>query len=133
MEFVLLYVFDGWRIGVPHVREGGLLPHGGRNGWVAPPDPQMGHGMRFLKKIAEAHNLTPEFEITMEATHHGPSTSKPIMFLEIGKFPTLVFRYNVGWSPEKEKDNVRVAIRSLVDSLPMDDPGQAKIDPEKYC
>ncbi|KAK9750609.1 hypothetical protein RND81_02G207900 [Saponaria officinalis] len=44
----------------------------------------MGPWMRLLKKLAQSHNLIPEFEITMEATHHGPVTSKPTMFLEIG-------------------------------------------------
>jgi D-aminoacyl-tRNA deacylase len=38
----------------------------------------------LLKKIAESHNLVPEFEITLEATHHGPITTKPTMFIEIG-------------------------------------------------
>ncbi|KAL9226126.1 hypothetical protein vseg_001974 [Gypsophila vaccaria] len=71
-------------IGVPHLKEGDVTPQGGKPGWAAPPDPRMGPWMHLLKKIAQSHNLIPEFEITMEATHHGPVTSKPTMFLEIG-------------------------------------------------
>lgn len=31
-------------------------------------------------------SVTLLMQITMEATHHGPVTSKPTMFLEIGEF-----------------------------------------------
>ncbi|XP_024018267.1 D-aminoacyl-tRNA deacylase [Morus notabilis] len=71
-------------IGVPHLREGDVAPQGGRPGWAAPPNPRMGPWLRLLKKIAESRNLVPEFEITLEGTHHGPETNKPTMFLEIG-------------------------------------------------
>ncbi|CAJ1941961.1 unnamed protein product [Sphenostylis stenocarpa] len=73
-------------IGVPHLREGDVPPQGGRPGWAALPNPRMGPWLRLLKNIAKAHNLVPEFEITLEATHHGPLTNKPTMFLEIGWF-----------------------------------------------
>lgn len=71
-------------IGVPHLREGDVPPQGGKPGWAAPPNPRIGPWLRHLKKIAEAHKLTPEFEITLEGTHHGPETNKPTMFVEIG-------------------------------------------------
>nr|KJB30514.1 hypothetical protein B456_005G147600 [Gossypium raimondii] len=71
-------------IGVPHLREGDVPPQGGRPGWAAPPDPRIGPWLRLLKKLAQSHNLVPEFEITLEGTHHGPITIKPTMFLEIG-------------------------------------------------
>ncbi|GAV79539.1 tRNA_deacylase domain-containing protein [Cephalotus follicularis] len=71
-------------IGVPHLREGDFPPQGGKPGWAAPPDPRMGPWLRLLKIIAQSHNLVPDFEITLEGTHHGPLTSKPTMFLEIG-------------------------------------------------
>ncbi|TKY58529.1 D-aminoacyl-tRNA deacylase [Spatholobus suberectus] len=71
-------------IGVPHLREGDVPPQGGRPGWAALPNPRIGPWLRLLKNIAQAHNLVPEFEITLEATHHGPLTNKPTMFLEIG-------------------------------------------------
>ncbi|XP_071722453.1 D-aminoacyl-tRNA deacylase-like [Rutidosis leptorrhynchoides] len=71
-------------IGVPHLCDGDALPQGGKAGWAALPNPRMGSWLRLLKKIAASHSLLPEFEITMEATHHGPVTDKPTMFLEIG-------------------------------------------------
>ncbi|GAA0186978.1 hypothetical protein LIER_34266 [Lithospermum erythrorhizon] len=71
-------------IGVPHLREGEVSPSGGRPGWAAPPNPRIGPWLRLLKTIAESHNLTPEFEVTLEATHHGPEINSPTMFVEIG-------------------------------------------------
>ncbi|KAL3830591.1 hypothetical protein ACJIZ3_019393 [Penstemon smallii] len=67
-----------------HPIDGDVLPQGGRPGWAAPPCPRIGPWLILLKKIAESHNLLPEFEITLEATHHGPITTKPAMFVEIG-------------------------------------------------
>ncbi|KZV23886.1 D-aminoacyl-tRNA deacylase [Dorcoceras hygrometricum] len=71
-------------IGVPHLKEGDVLPQGGKPRWAAPPSPRMGRWLILLKKIAESHNLLPEFEITLEATHHGPISTRPTMFIEIG-------------------------------------------------
>lgn len=71
-------------IGVPHLKEGDVLPQGGKPGWAAPPCPRIGPWLILLKKLAESHNLVPEFEITLEATHHGPITTRPTMFIEIG-------------------------------------------------
>ncbi|KAF9624452.1 hypothetical protein IFM89_011460 [Coptis chinensis] len=71
-------------IGIPHLRQDEVPPSGGKPGWAAPPNPRMGPWLRVLKRIAQEHNLTPEFEITLEATHHGPIVSAPTMFLEIG-------------------------------------------------
>jgi D-aminoacyl-tRNA deacylase len=71
-------------IGIPHLRDGDVTPQGGKPGWAAPPSPRMGPWLALLKKIAGSHNLIPEFEITFEATHHGPVTNKPTMFIEIG-------------------------------------------------
>ncbi|KAK4772022.1 hypothetical protein SAY86_013797 [Trapa natans] len=71
-------------IGVPHLRDDEVPPQGGKPGWAALPDPRIGPWLRLLKKLAESHNLIPEFEITLEGTHHGPVTNKPTMFVEIG-------------------------------------------------
>lgn len=71
-------------IGVPHLRDGEVPPQGGKPGWAAPPSPRIGPWLRLLKSIAQSHNLVPEFEITLEGTHHGPVTNKPTLFLEIG-------------------------------------------------
>lgn len=71
-------------IGVPHLREDEDSPAGGKPGWAGPPNPRIGPWLRLLKKIAEAQNLIPEFEVTLEATHHGPVVNTPTMFVEIG-------------------------------------------------
>ncbi|KAG0503269.1 hypothetical protein HPP92_003341 [Vanilla planifolia] len=71
-------------IGVPHLRKDEIPPQGGRPGWAAPPNPRIGPWFRLLKKIAQEHGLFPEFEVTLEATHHGPVVSTPTLFLEIG-------------------------------------------------
>ncbi|KAM7483097.1 hypothetical protein LguiB_007680 [Lonicera macranthoides] len=71
-------------IGVPHLREGEVSLAGGKPGWAAPPNARIGPWLRLLKTIAESHNLIPEFEVTLEATHHGPEINSPTMFVEIG-------------------------------------------------
>ncbi|PKU66115.1 D-aminoacyl-tRNA deacylase [Dendrobium catenatum] len=71
-------------IGVPHLRIGDTPPQGGRPAWAAPPNPRVGPWFRLLRKIAIDQCLVPEFEVTLEATHHGPVVSTPTMFLEIG-------------------------------------------------
>lgn len=37
-----------------------------------------------LRENAEQHNLNKEYNITLEATHHGPLINKPCLFIEIG-------------------------------------------------
>ncbi|KAJ6340116.1 hypothetical protein OIU77_007962 [Salix suchowensis] len=71
-------------IGTPQIREGEVLFAGGKPGWAALPNPRIGPWLRLLRTIAESHKLTPEFEVTLEATHHGPLTNSPTMFVEIG-------------------------------------------------
>ncbi|XP_028122670.1 D-aminoacyl-tRNA deacylase-like isoform X4 [Camellia sinensis] len=70
-------------IGVPHLRQGDVPLQGGKPGWAAPPSPRMAPWLKLLKTIAESRGLIPEFEITLEATHHGPETNTPTMFVEI--------------------------------------------------
>lgn len=50
-------------IGVPHLRNGDVLPQGGKPGWAAPPNPRIGPWLRLLKRIAQDHGLVPEFEV----------------------------------------------------------------------
>ncbi|CAM6093405.1 unnamed protein product [Calypogeia fissa] len=71
-------------IGVPHLQPHETPPAGGRAGWAAPPCPRIGPWLRLLKNVATKQNLVPEFEITLEATHHGPEVNSPAMFFEIG-------------------------------------------------
>ncbi|KAL7179175.1 hypothetical protein ACSBR1_042542 [Camellia fascicularis] len=66
-------------IGMPHLRQDEVPPAGGKPGWAAPPNPRIGPWLWLLKAIAESHNLTPEFEVTLEATHHGPEINSPTM------------------------------------------------------
>ncbi|XBI22659.1 hypothetical protein VPH35_063652 [Triticum aestivum] len=47
-------------------------PQGGRPGWAAVPNPRIGPWFRLMQKVAADQGLVPEFEITLEATHHGP-------------------------------------------------------------
>ncbi|XP_042476733.1 D-aminoacyl-tRNA deacylase [Macadamia integrifolia] len=71
-------------IGIPHLREGDEPLQGGKPGWAAPPNPRIGPWLRLLKRIAQNQNLIPEYEITLEGTHHGPEINSPTMFIEIG-------------------------------------------------
>lgn len=50
-------------VGIPHLRDDEVPPQGGKPGWAALPDPRIGPWLRLLKKIAESHNLVPEFEV----------------------------------------------------------------------
>lgn len=45
------------------MKEGDEAPQGGKPGWAAPPSPRMGQWLILLKKIAQSHNLIPEFEV----------------------------------------------------------------------
>lgn len=50
-------------IGVPHLKDGDALPQGGRPGWAAPPCPRIGPWLILLNKLAQSHDLIPEFEV----------------------------------------------------------------------
>ncbi|XP_019225786.1 PREDICTED: D-aminoacyl-tRNA deacylase-like isoform X2 [Nicotiana attenuata] len=131
-------------IGVPHLKEGEETPVGGKPAWAAPPNPRIGPWFRLLKSIAESQNLTPEFEVTLEATHHGPLTNAPTMFVEIGSTEEYWKRQDAAqaiallvweglglnggaavgdWS---RKDGVWVGHLLAGYSLPMEDPGPYK-------
>ena len=75
-------------IGVP-----GESPHGekgiagGIKGQVVPPSPRFGSLFREMSRIAKEHGIDDEYDITLEATHHGPSLSRPTLYLEIGSTP----------------------------------------------
>ncbi|KAK1311046.1 D-aminoacyl-tRNA deacylase [Acorus calamus] len=71
-------------IGIPHLREDETPLQGGKPGWAGPPNPRIGPWLRHLKKIAENNGLIPEFEVTLEGTHHGPTVDTPTLFVEIG-------------------------------------------------
>nr|GMC57726.1 D-aminoacyl-tRNA deacylase [Ipomoea batatas]GMC62798.1 D-aminoacyl-tRNA deacylase [Ipomoea batatas] len=52
--------------GVPHLKESEARPQGGKPRWAAMPNPRMGPWLILLKKIAQSHNLLPEFELGVE-------------------------------------------------------------------
>lgn len=55
---------------------------GGKDKMLCPAAPQlMGSIFSEMSKRAEEK---PDYEITMEATHHGPFTTKPAIFVEVG-------------------------------------------------
>ena len=40
---------------------------------------------QFIKEITRVRSLIPKYQVTIESTHHGPtSLTKPVMFVEIG-------------------------------------------------
>ena len=72
-------------IGVP-----GETPHGERarsggiKGQAVPPSRRFGDMFRTMRKIAIEASLDKEYDITLEATHHGPLLDSPALYLEIG-------------------------------------------------
>ncbi|CAH1451328.1 unnamed protein product [Lactuca virosa] len=52
-------------IGFPHLKEGHAPPQGGKPGWAAIPNPRMTPWLILLKKLAQSHNLVPEFEVLL--------------------------------------------------------------------
>ncbi|MBR18909.1 MAG: hypothetical protein CMA64_01980 [Euryarchaeota archaeon] len=72
-------------IGVPTGQEIGEDGRsGGVYGTLVPPNPRMA---QFLRAIVQKGSLEPnlsKFDLTLEATHHGPVMSLPTMYVEIG-------------------------------------------------
>ncbi|DAC10964.1 MAG TPA: hypothetical protein D7H77_05385, partial [Candidatus Poseidoniales archaeon] len=72
-------------IGVP-----GETPHGERarsggfKGKAVPPSTRFGDMFRTMRRIAIEASLDEEYDITLEATHHGPLLDSPTLYLEIG-------------------------------------------------
>ena len=71
-------------IGVPHHLPGTTPPYGGAAGRAPPPNPRLAPWFRLLRELAPAHGLTPEFDLSLETTHHGPWLATPCLFIEIG-------------------------------------------------
>lgn len=72
-------------IGVPTGQEIGEDGRsGGVYGTLVPPNPRMA---LFLRAIVQKGSMEPnlsKFDLTLEATHHGPVMSLPTMYVEIG-------------------------------------------------
>ena len=70
-------------IGVPHLPEGESPPFGGRAGQSPPPSIRLAAIWRALLAVKDDPRI-PEFEVSLEVTHHGPWLNAPSAFLEIG-------------------------------------------------
>ena len=90
------YDYDGFVFLSKHAAESGVLAltchctgnfsdakFGGNNREVAIPHPDL--QKQYLKALKQNQSKFSDFQITIEATHHGPTTlSKPSIFIEIG-------------------------------------------------
>ena len=90
------YQYDGFVFLSKHAAESGVLAltchstgnfseakFGGNNRQVAIPHPSL--QKRYLQKLWQHKSEFSNFEITIEATHHGPTAlNKPTIFIEIG-------------------------------------------------
>jgi len=57
---------------------------GGVRGFVVPPSPRFASLYRKMLVLARDEGLHEEFDLTMEATHHGPKLQSPSLYIEIG-------------------------------------------------
>ncbi len=72
-------------IGVPGESPvGNIAEFGGIKGQVVLPNQRFAAWFRRMCQAGTEHGLIPEFDMTIETTHHGPSLSAPTMFVEIG-------------------------------------------------
>jgi D-aminoacyl-tRNA deacylase len=90
------YDYDGFVFLSKHAAESGVLAltchstgnfsdakFGGNNRQVAVPKPDL--QKIYLQTLKKNHSQFSEFQITIEATHHGPTAlTKPSIFIEIG-------------------------------------------------
>lgn len=90
------YSYDGFVFLSKHAAESGVLAltchstgnfsvakFGGKNRQVAIPHPQLQKS--YMQKLDKNKNIFSDFQITIEATHHGPTAlNKPSIFIEIG-------------------------------------------------
>ena len=90
------YVYDGFIFLSKHAAESGILAltchstgnfsdakFGGNNNQMAIPHPDI--QKKYLQTLLENKSRFSEFQITIEATHHGPTAlNKPTIFIEIG-------------------------------------------------
>ncbi len=90
------YDYDGFVFLSKHAAESGVLAltchctgnfteakFGGNDGQIAVPHPHLQKA--YLQILKENQSTFPEFQITIEATHHGPTAlTKPSIFIEIG-------------------------------------------------
>lgn len=80
--------------------------------------------LRELQTQKETLNL--DFEVSMEATHHGPLTGKPTMFIEIGS-------QKEQWTNPKAGEAVAISLMKAVDYNLYDFPKAVGIGGGHYC
>ena len=73
-------------IGTPGKDPNSPAEHGGKTGKCVAPSPRIAPMFRILHRSVKDAGLLNEdnFEVTLEATHHGPYHAVPTMFVEIG-------------------------------------------------
>ena len=69
-------------IGIPWQMEN--AESGGVPGRCSPPSFRISSLYRDILHVAKSSPLATEYEVTLEATHHGPHCDKPACFVEIG-------------------------------------------------
>lgn len=92
-------------IGVPWLTESGIIELGGQPGRASPPSFRIGALYRSLLEATKESPLSDEFEVTLEATHHGPHVDVPACFVEIGSTAEQWSRTDAGelWAGVLEK------------------------------
>jgi len=80
-----------------------------------------------LKELqAQKEELNLDFEVSMEATHHGPLTGKPTMFIEIGS-------QKEQWTNPKAGEAVAVSLMKAAEYRNHDFPKAVGIGGGHYC
>jgi len=75
-------------IGVPgETPRGEQGQAGGIRGEIVPPSPRFGALFRTMSALAVDRGLDEEYDLTLEATHHGPVLTSPTLYIEIGSTP----------------------------------------------
>ena len=69
-------------IGIPWLSDNSVV--GGTPGRCSPPSQRIASLYRTLYKETKRRQLDSKYQVTLEATHHGPHVSKPVCFFEIG-------------------------------------------------
>ena len=68
-------------IGVPWMKD--ISYSGGQPGKCSPPSKRIAALYRTLYKETKRRGLDSKYQLTLEATHHGPYVSKPVCFLSL--------------------------------------------------
>jgi len=69
-------------IGIPWMVDSSTV--GGIPGKCSPPNPRISSLYRSLLREVKLHDVGSKYQVTLEATHHGPYVGLPACFVEIG-------------------------------------------------